>query len=620
MSEADFSPLTPARLHWDGDTPQAPDYGDHYFAHGRGTAESRGVFLAGNELETRFARLAPREHFCVGETGFGTGLNFLCTAERFLESAPPDTRLHYLSTELHPLEPADLERALGHAPEVQGLAGELQTHYPPPVPGFHRLTLAGGRIVLTLLLGEATALLRRLDAEVHAWFLDGFAPARNPELWRPELFAELARLSQPGTTLATYTAAGFVRRGLEEAGFRMEKVPGFEGKRHRLNGAMPGQRPTATNACPGTITIVGAGLAGASTARALAERGHSIRVLDADGVAAGASGNRAGVLYTTPSAHPTPQNRFYQGSFLQALHWLRRYGFPRTGNEGALAGVVQQPADARSVRKMCKARDSGLWPPELAVFSEVDGEPRLELPGGGYIAPAAWCAFLLDHPGIAVEQARVQALTPSAEGWRLNTDRGGFQADTVVLANAGDARELAGLDFLPLHPIRGQVSYVRATAESVHWRQACCHRGYVTPALDGVHCVGATFDPRDPDPAPRDADDRANLDTLRRYRPDDWRALGGETIELVDRRVGFRYQSPDFLPLVGPAVRADGTVPAGLYLNIAHGSRGITGTPLCAEVLAARIDREPAPVDRELVEALLPKRFTGAPTRKGAVS
>ncbi len=620
MSEAAFPPLTPARLHWDGDTPRALDYGDHYFARGRGAAESRAVFLAGNGLPARFARVSTEADFVLGETGFGTGLNFLCAAECFLEHAPSGARLHYLSTELHPLEATDLEQVLRHAPDPRGLAGELHRHYPPPTPGFHRLTLADGRIVLTLLLGEATARLREMDAEVHAWFLDGFAPARNPGLWHTDLFAELARLSGPGTTLATYTAAGFVRRGLEAAGFRMEKVPGFEGKRHRLNGTMPQAGRTRTHCPRDNITIVGAGLAGATTARALAERGHSVRMLDAEGVAAGASGNRAGVLYTTPSAHPTAQNRFYQASFLQALHWLRRYGFPRTAGEGALAGVVQQPADARSSRKMQKARDSGLWPPELAAFSEVDGEPPLELPGGGYIAPAAWCAFLLDHPGIAVEQARVHALTPDGGGWQLDTDQGRFRADAVILANAGDARTLAELAFPPLHRIRGQVTHVRATAESIRWRRACCHRGYLTPALDGIHCVGATFDPRDPDPAARDADDHANLETLRRYRPEDWQALGGESIEVVDQRVGFRCQSPDFLPLAGPAVQADGQALAGLYLNIAHGARGITGTPLCAEVLAAHIDREPAPVDRELLEALLPKRFTGALNTTGAVS
>lgn len=613
MPEADFAPLTPARLEWEGDTPQAPDFGDLYFAREQGVAESRAVFIAGNDLEARFTRLAPGGHLVLGETGFGTGLNFLSTAAVFLERAPLDARLHFLSSELHPLRPADLERALQHAPEAYGLAAELRHHFPPPTPGFHRLTLAGGRVVLTLLWGEATSLLRQLDAGVDAWFLDGFAPGCNPGLWRPGLFAQLARLSHPGTTLATYTAAGFVRRGLEEAGFRMEKVPGFAGKRHRLNGFMPGQRQTNPGAGRSAITVVGAGLAGATTARALAERGHNVRVLDAEGVAAGASGNRAGVLYTTPSAHPTPQNRFYQSSFLQARHWLRRYGFPRTPNEGALAGTVQQPADARSVRKMRKARDSGLWPDTLAAFYELDGEPGLELPGGGYIAPAAWCAFLLEHPGIALDQVRVQTLSPGPDGWQLETNQGPIRAETVVLANAGDAPALAGLDFLPLHQIRGQVSGVRATEESARWRRACCHRGYLTPALDGIHCVGATFDRHDADPSPRDGDDRANVDTLRRYRPDDWQALGGEAMELVDRRVGFRCQSSDFLPLVGPVTRADGSAPAGLYLNIAHGSRGITSTPLCAEVLAARIDHEPTPVDLEMSHALRPDRFVASP-------
>lgn len=613
MPEADFAPLTPARLEWDGDTPRALEYGDHYFAREQGVAESRAVFIAGNDLEARFAGLAPGDSLVLGETGFGTGLNFLSTAELFLDQAAPGARLHYLSAELHPLERADLERALRHAPDAHGLAAELRRHYPPCTPGFHRLTLAGGRVVLTLLWGEATARLRQLDARVDAWFLDGFAPGRNPGLWHPDLFALLARLSHPGTTLATYTAAGFVRRGLEDAGFRMEKVPGFEGKRHRLNGVMPGTRRPEAGARRGIITVVGAGLAGATTARALAERGHNVHVLDAQGVAAGASGNRAGVLYTTPSAHATPQNRFYQSSYLQALHWLHRHGFPRLEHQGALHGVTQQPADERNARKMRKARDSGLWPDELARFQEVDGRPRLDLPGGGYIAPGAWCAFLLDHAGITVDQARVDAVSKHPDGWHLDTTKGIMRSATVVLANASNAPALAGLDFLPLHRIRGQVSGVRATETSAGWRRACCHRGYLTPALDGIHCVGATFDRHDGDPDPRDGDDQANLDTLRRYRPDDWQALGGETMELVDRRVGFRCQSSDFLPLVGPVARADGSAPDGLYLNIAHGSRGITSTPLCAEVLAARINHEPAPVDHELSRALRPDRFVPGP-------
>lgn len=610
MAESDFPPLTPATLCWNAGTPEAPAFGDTYFARDQGPAETRVVFIDGNRLPERFAALAPGARFVIGETGFGTGLNFLCTAASFLEQAPAGTALQYLAVEQHPLTPADLRRALAGLPVSAALAAELRAHWPPPVPGFHRLALADGRIRLTLLLGEAGAMLARLHAHVDAWFLDGFAPARNPAMWRSELFHELARLSRPGATLSTYTAAGFVRRGLEEAGFRIEKVAGFAGKRHRLNGVRTGAVAPASTPGKQGVVVVGAGLAGATTARALAERGHDVVVLDATGIAAGASGNHAGVLYTTPSAHPTPRNRFYQASYLQTLHWMHRLGFPRSPEEGALDGVLQQPADQRGARKLTKAGSSGLWPWPLADFGRVGGEPRLRLPGGGFIRPPAWCEFLLDHPRIRFRQTRLEGLDPCGQGWRLDTADGAVAAETVVLAQAADALRLAQTTWLPLHRIRGQVTHVRATPASRLWRAARCHRGYLTPSLDAVHCVGATFDPRDTDPQPRAADDARNLDTLRRYRPRDWRELGGKGIRVVGHRVSFRCQSKDALPVVGPAIRADGTKLPGLFLNLAHGARGITGTPLCAEVLAAIVDDEPMPVDNELLEALLPKRFT----------
>ncbi len=156
------------------------------------------------------------------------------------------------------------------------------------------------------------------------------------------------------------------------------------------------------------------------------------------------------------------------------------------------------------------------------------------------------------------------------------------------------------------------MSYCAATGASAAWDRARCHGGYLTPALDGLHCVGATFDLHDPDPAPRDQDDAANLAQLRRHLPDHWAELGGDAIRVVDRRVGLRCQSTDFLPLAGPLpdpARDDLAALPGLWLSIAHGSRGITGTPLCAEILADRISDAPPPADRPLLDALDPVRF-----------
>ena len=600
-----FAPISPARLEWSGSTPAAPDFGDHYFSRDQGPAESRHVFLRGNHIAERCADLPADGRLVIGETGFGTGLNLLCAMRTFLHLAPADARLEYLAVEKHPLSPEDLARALAHWPEFSDSAHCLRRGYPPPVPGFHRVRLHP-RVTLTLALGDATAMLRRASARVDAWFLDGFAPARNPQMWNPELFRELARLSAPGATLATFTAAGFVRRGLTEAGFAMERRKGFGGKREMLAGKRTDGPWRASGVdSPRQVLVAGAGLAGATTARALAERGCQVTVLDPAGVAGGASATPAAVLYTTAAVHPTPQNRFYQHSYLQALHWLARHRFPRQGDQGALDGVIQLPPHERGRRRAMQALTSPRWPGTLLASAENEtGDPAAVLfPGGGYLHPAAWCRTLLDHSRITLRQTAIARLSPGATGQEAHTGEGSLQADVVVLANAGAAPALAGLD-LPIRPVRGQVTRCRATRRSRRWHRPLCHQGYLTPALEGLHCVGATFeqhsDRADPDPA----DDRHNLQRLRENLPGHWEALGGENIEVHDHHAGVRWQSRDFLPLVGP-------VPGetGLYLNIAHGSRGLAATPLCAELLASHICGDPLPLDREMLDALLPERF-----------
>jgi tRNA 5-methylaminomethyl-2-thiouridine biosynthesis bifunctional protein len=606
MSHDDFAPIAPAHLQWQQDTPVAIDFDDPYFSRQDGAAESRYVFLAGNDLPRRFAALSDNQRFVIGETGFGTGLNLLLAARLFQRHAPSGARLDLISVEKHPLRRGDLARALSHWPDLAALAAALLAQYPPACAGFHRLRLTE-TITLTLLFGEAETCWRLSDARVDAWFLDGFAPARNPGMWRAALFDELAGHSRPGATLATFTAAGVVRRGLQEAGFDITRQDGFGHKRHMLTGRMPGTWvPTQTRT--GLALIAGAGLAGATTARALAERGWRVTVLDPAGIAGGASGNRAGVVYTTPSAHLTAQNRFYQLSYSHALRWLHRHGFPSPG-EGDLSGVIQHFINDRQRDKLHAALTSGAWPESL--LRRAGGE-AVAFPGGGYLAPAAWCAALLDHPAIEWRADRVVTVHAGAPATAELASGARLTADAIVLATAGATRALPGLDWLPLKAIRGQVSYCRATAASKQWSQAHCHGGYLTPALAGLHCVGATFDLHHLDTAPRDQDDAANLAQLKQYLPRHWQELGGDAIDVVERRVALRCQSVDFLPMAGalPDTGADPlALLPGLWLNIAHGSRGITGTPLCADLLADSISGAPLPVDPALAAALAPQRF-----------
>lgn len=606
MADFVLPPLETATIDWHGDTPFAGDYGDGYFMPGRGMEESTAVFVQASDLPHRFSALRGDGLFVIGETGFGTGLNALLSADCFERHAPPRARLHYFSAELHPLTRRDLTHALSHWPALANPARVLLDAWPPPAPGFHRIRLSE-RIELTLMFGDAATLWKAGPEQVDAWFLDGFAPARNPGMWTAELFETLAGRSRPGATAATFTAAGAVRRGLAGAGFRVERREGFGGKRHRLTARQPGDwTPRRTKA--GHAVIVGAGLAGCTTARALAERGWSVTV--ADPMLAGeAPPTLAAVLYTTASHHLNAQNRFYLGALLQAQRWLRRHGFPRNESEGRLDGVIQHLVEPRTAERAGKAISSGAWPPDLLAPT---GEQSVRIAGAGSLRPQAWCRFLLEHPGISTIAGQVTNIEPGDTAQARLQSGEMLAGDALVLCTAGATMSFDGLGWLPLRIVRGQVTFCRATTASRQWKEAHCHAGYLTPAFNDVHSIGATFDHRRHEPVVDAADNRRNLAKLKDNLPELWRALGGQNIKVVGQHAGLRCQPADPLPLVGPRPQPDRnphTLDRQVWLNIAHGSKGLTHTPLCADLIADRLSGHPVATDLEVIAALAPERF-----------
>lgn len=219
-----------AGLTWrDGSLPVSDRFDDPYFSLGNGLAETRHVFLAGNGLPGRF-----RDGFRIAELGFGTGLNLVATLIAWERAALPG-RLLYTSFEAYPLAAADMDRALAAFPEAHAAARPLIDAWDR---GERRFAL--GAVAVEVVEGDARATLPGWPGRADAWFLDGFAPARNPELWGAELMAEVARHTAPGGTFATYTAAGFVRRGLQSAGFQVERVAGYGHKRHMSRGQLGG--------------------------------------------------------------------------------------------------------------------------------------------------------------------------------------------------------------------------------------------------------------------------------------------------------------------------------------------------------------------------------------------
>ncbi|MDI5890235.1 bifunctional tRNA (5-methylaminomethyl-2-thiouridine)(34)-methyltransferase MnmD/FAD-dependent 5-carboxymethylaminomethyl-2-thiouridine(34) oxidoreductase MnmC [Halomonas rhizosphaerae] len=651
-----LSGLESARLEWhreDGgeEAPHSTTFEDVYFSRHDGRAETEHVFIAANRLPERFAGWQEARPFVIGETGFGTGLNMLCAWACFDAHAPPAARLHLVSTEKFPLRRDDLARALSAWPDLADRAARLVAQWPEAVAGVHRLWL-DARVTLDLHLGDTLERLALLDGRVDAWFLDGFAPAKNPEMWRPELFAAMAARSRPGATLATFTCAGVVKRGLAAAGFRWRKVPGFGRKREMLAGeiAEPAEdrrrerTPWFSPPAPRRarhVAVIGAGIAGASTAAALARRGVTVTLIDREGPGSGGSGNAQGALYVKLAADTNPQSRVYLAGLLHSRRWLEALDPDR--ELWAPCGVLQLATSEKEQAR--QARFLAHHPlPEGVVrgvaadeASRLAGTPiahgGLEYPQAGWVRPAALCARLAAMPGIQLRRAEVVGMSPTDEGWSLAlADGERLAADQVVVATATLANRFAQTARLPLQPVRGQVSRLALPRGAPELERVICAGGYVSPALDGGLTFGATFAPRETDTDIREADHAANLAELTATLPAFVAALRETGAKLepghLEGRVALRAASPDKSPYAGPvpdaeawqadyaALARDATrVPetpgrhhAGLWISAAHGSRGLASAPLCAELLASQICNEPLPLEQPLVDHLHPGR------------
>jgi len=686
--------IEPAFLEWKNQTPFSKKFDDVYFSLSGGMKESQYVFLEKNNLPERWKKhssINNNKSFTIIETGFGTGLNFLCTAALWKKTRATDCTqwLEYISFEKHPLQLADLEKCLHFFPSLKKLSELLIKHYPPLTPGFHLITFPEMKIKLLLLFGDINNTLPQLESQADAWFLDGFSPAKNPDMWSDFIFHEIDRLSGIKCTFSTFTSAGMVKRGLQSVGFEVFKTNGFGPKRDMLYGQItnknqnvnlasykPGlhaiypinepwfRTPAPSPSISKTATIIGGGLAGTTTALSLAQRGWQVTLIERHAsLAEEASGNPGGVLYTKINKQINAQSEFYRTSYCYALNFFQHVPRQDQFSKQTIwdnCGVLQIPNQSKT---NILNNPLELWPESIVRSispNEVESICGFSLkdsfqqnihffPRAGWVNPPLFCKtlFRLSNNIRLIHNQEINSLdyikttTENNSHWLVKNEKNETVASSsiVIIANSLSGNQFKQTQYLPLNSVRGQISTLPANEQSKRLKTVICHQGYLLPAINNTHCIGATFQPGDKEAEARMEDDMSNLENLKKTVPDFFKSLSVENQreKKLQGRASFRCQSPDFLPMVGPVpdekffkenyhgLRVgksrtnypEGVYYPGLYVNLAHGSRGLTSTPLAAEVIAAYTSNETLPLPKHIINALNPARFLIRKLKKG---
>ena len=582
-------------------------FDDIYFYPEQGLQETQHVFIEGNALPQRWQTLRKQSEttdnatpaFCIAELGFGSGLNFLATAECWLNifqarnaKAFNTPTLYYYSVEKYPLTPAALNKIYQHCQFDFSLGEQLLAQYPDPVAGEYCLTFQQGncRIVLVLLYNDALPAINSLESYPHneestaglkvdAWYMDGFTPTKNSAMWSEQLCQQMARLSKSAATLATFSVARTVRDHLSRAGFRIAKKPGFGEKRDMLTAvynashtpSLYANQDQLHNSCyfrerqsvsSDSIAIIGSGIAGSCLAWHLASVGKSVLVFDTEQQpASAASGNRGGILFARTGKQRSLLSDLHENCFHYAVQFYKNLSpdNPAAGLCGMLKLGETLPAALRQNPEL-KSRQWLDQQQAGAVAGLPLSDGGIYYPDAGFIAPRDICQTLLAEPGIEfIGGHQLQQVHREQGKWRLefNCDNNNSRqhlVDKLILCTGEQTSTLPQTDWLPIKAVRGQSSCIPATLRSAALRVAVCNKGYIAPARQGLHDCGASFNLNSTDRQVDLADELSNRNNAQDCfnQAMGWDAIEDTTASLLSSRVAFRATSPDYLPIAGP--------------------------------------------------------------------
>ncbi len=636
-------PVQAAQIDKDRGPPWATVFGDRYHPPGDAFARAKRIYLQGNQLPSRWQA---RERFAILELGFGLACNFLSTVDTWQRDKQRCKTLHYVAIDKYPPSRDDLALALepslrGASSAVQATARALLAVWPVATGNVHVLEGLHPGLTLHLVFADVQSAIRELVGSFDAFYLDGFEPQANPAMWSNRVFQGVSRLAAPQATVATWCNSTVVHEALNTAGFDVRHAAPESKTQASLSALRidKGRKPTidglarlGTHLTVKRAIVVGAGLAGAHVAQALARAGVECTVVDRQGSPAGeGSGGRAGIFHGTVHAGDGVHARLFRAAALRAAVWHE--AAIKTGVEGAMSGLLRlTDTDAPALVKL--QQSLGLpdaWAQALTAeaASKVLGikteHAAWLFAAGGWISPHALVQWLMQHPRISFTgSTSIQAIGHAEHSWQAFDIHNKViaQGDVIVVANAHDAMRLCPQALWPLGQLRGQSSCLPAQTLGLQVpRMAMSGAGYVVPRHDGSVVVGASSHHDDPWPEARDSDTQDNLARLHR--------LTGSKVTLeqhkpLEEHVAWRTATADRLPIAGAVPRVGGRPTdnvrhverePGLYALTALGSRGLTLAPLMAEVVRACILREPLPLEASLLNAIDAARFKAKQAR-----
>ncbi len=596
--------------------PRSEEFDDVYFSAHNGLEETHHVFIKGNGLPHFWQG---KEAFTVLETGFGTGLNFFATWKLFEETAEPNQTLDFISIEKFPVTIEFIQKALSPWDEELGsYIKKFSALYPIRSSGFHRIKLSE-QVTLTLIFDDINDALPNIHSKVDCWYLDGFTPAKNPEMWTDTLYSAMARLSHTEARVATFTAAADVKRGLEEAGFNVEKTKGFRYKRNMFTGHFEGREaslkqhklkiPKAlSNTAKGRIAIIGGGLAGTGCAYTLKQYGFTPVIFESGNtLAAGSSGNSLGLYNPRFSKLRDNLSDFYAPAYAQFIRTAKLLTQEIDYNPCGTLHLINNENKAERFTSMAKTwgwHEDHVELVNKAKASEIAGIPMdcdaVYLPDSGSVSPNKLCHYYAQDI-----EVKLNTKINNDSLQELQRDY-----DAVIFANSISATKFEELSWLTTDIIKGQTTYIKTTNKSAALNCNVCYSGHISANQNGYHLIGSTFDKGIEDREVIDLDHQNNLDKLYEHIP----SLASEKFEAYSGWAGIRLATRDRFPVIGPVPNTN-----NMFVSTAFGSHGLVGSIAGAHLLADYLRGQTLSLAIDTAYELSPQRFIDRASKKGRI-